>query len=137
MRCAVDGCSPVCSLMTFSDTGSWYEASTSSNENMRSSTCMVGALASVFFMTSIFSQFDSILHGEMYDCILEAVSMACPMDRCLPVGRGRGERTGAGRGGERHTQASSGHRRAAGLVAGAAGAPAPVQQGPGSRHQHR
>ena len=42
MRCAVDGCSPVCSLITFSDTGSWCEASTSSSAKARSSTWIVG-----------------------------------------------------------------------------------------------
>ena len=30
MRCAVDGCSPLCSLIDFSDTGSWCDASRSS-----------------------------------------------------------------------------------------------------------
>jgi hypothetical protein len=54
MRWAVEGCSPVCSLISLSDTGSWYDARTSSSENMRSSTCMVGALASVVFMNPDF-----------------------------------------------------------------------------------
>ena len=40
MRCAVDGCSPVRSLMSFSDTGSWCAASTSSSAKLRSSTWM-------------------------------------------------------------------------------------------------
>jgi hypothetical protein len=52
MRCAVDGCSPVRSLISFSDTGSGWAASTSSSANMRSSTWMVGAFGLLAVMAA-------------------------------------------------------------------------------------
>ena len=56
MRWAVDGWSPVCSLMCFSDTGSGCAASTLSSENIRSITWMVGAWPSVRFIAWIVAQ---------------------------------------------------------------------------------
>ncbi|MDT4820344.1 hypothetical protein FQZ97_534850 [compost metagenome] len=42
MRCVVDGCSPVFSLISFSEIASSREARTSISENMRSMTWMTG-----------------------------------------------------------------------------------------------
>ena len=54
MRCAVDGCRPVCSLISFSDTGSWCEASRSSRAKVRSSTWIVdGALLALLHAGSL------------------------------------------------------------------------------------
>src|SRR4051812_28415268 len=56
MRCAVDGCRPVVSESAFSDTGSWWLASTSSSENMRSSTWIAGVCASLDFMSALWGK---------------------------------------------------------------------------------
>src|SRR6478735_5135197 len=45
MRCVVDGCNPVFSLISLSETDSSREASTSISANMRSMTWMVGVAA--------------------------------------------------------------------------------------------
>src|SRR2546427_10363602 len=101
MRCAVDGCRPVCSLTSFSDTGSWYEANTSSSANVRSNTCMVGALASGFFMEPIFTQILIILHGENRNCMPGVAARGLGLD-CAPVlaGGASAERGGGAAGGE-------------------------------------
>jgi hypothetical protein len=52
MRCVVDGCSPVRSLISFSDTGSGWAASVSSIANMRSSTWMVGTFGLLAVMAA-------------------------------------------------------------------------------------
>src|SRR5438067_6821808 len=70
MRCVVDGCRPVFSLISLSDTVSSREASTSITENMRSSTWMVGLAmtpGSLIFMTAGWEQ-AVILSGEIAAC---------------------------------------------------------------------
>jgi hypothetical protein len=53
MRCVVEGCRPVCALISLSEIASSREASTSISVNMRSITWIVGVwwamLGSVFF----------------------------------------------------------------------------------------
>ena len=53
MRCAVDGCKPVFSLISFNEMASSLDAKTSIKEKSRSMTCMVGTTgvgASAFLM---------------------------------------------------------------------------------------
>lgn len=62
MRCVVEGCRPVRSLISLSDTASSREANTSINVNMRSRTWTLGlgeAALSSFFMRR--SDFDPVI----------------------------------------------------------------------------
>ena len=105
MRCAVDGCRPVCSLICFSDTGSWCAASMSSSANVRSSTWIVGVCWLVACSSGccagscgpILHRGSAIEHSGRSACVaaVRAGSRRPPRRRCarrLPAWPGRGRR---------------------------------------------